>query len=233
MVGGASAYSTARINGDVYVGGGGKLGGFGKVDGNVTVAANGYLTPGAPGGVFTVGAPHAGAGQHRAVQPRRAGRRLRHARRRPQRVGPGRPDPERRAPGHLERRRLRPRSVPAVRLHRRADDNQWRNHLHRGRPDHPDAVRSQADQPDQHRGHAAGILERRRTGQPDPDGRRLRRLVGHQPGIGATSTAARPARAIPPTPSPSSAAPPAPSRSTTPPARCWPRACSSPATATA
>lgn len=56
MVGGASAYSTARINGDVYVGGGGKLGGFGKVDGNVTVAANGYLTPGAPGGVFTVGA---------------------------------------------------------------------------------------------------------------------------------------------------------------------------------
>ena len=50
---------------------------------------------------------------------------------------------------------------------------------------------------------------------------------------GATSTAARPARAIPPTPSPSSAAPPAPSRSTTPPARCWPRACSSPATATA
>ena len=56
MVGGASAYSTARINGDVYVGGGGKLGGFGKVDGNVTVAAIGYLTPGAPGGVFTVGA---------------------------------------------------------------------------------------------------------------------------------------------------------------------------------
>ena len=56
MVGGASAYSTARIGGDVYVDSGGKLGGFGRVDGNVTVAAGGYLTPGAPGGVFTVGA---------------------------------------------------------------------------------------------------------------------------------------------------------------------------------
>ncbi|MBR8653872.1 autotransporter domain-containing protein [Achromobacter sp. Marseille-Q0513] len=56
MVGSTSAYSTARISGDVYVASGGTIGGFGKVDGNVTVATGGHLTPGAPGGVFTVGA---------------------------------------------------------------------------------------------------------------------------------------------------------------------------------
>lgn len=54
MVGGASANSTARISSDVSVLSGGAIGGFGKVDGNVTVASGARLAPGASGGVFTI-----------------------------------------------------------------------------------------------------------------------------------------------------------------------------------
>ena len=232
MVGGASAYSTARINGDVYVGGGGKLGGFGKVDGNVTVAANGYLTPGAPGGVFTVGALTLEQGSTAQFSL-------------------GAPGADFGTPGaghsvsvlgdltlngaHLD---ILNGGGYGPGLYRLFDYTGALTTTNGG------ITSTVAGQTIQTLSAAKQINLINTAGMPlafwNADGLASPTQMGGGSGAwsatnpnGATSTAARPARAIPPTPSPSSAAPPAPSRSTTPPARCWPRACSSPATATA
>lgn len=53
-VGGASANAGAILQSAVTVASGASIGGFGQVLGNVTVQSGGRLTPGAPGGTFTI-----------------------------------------------------------------------------------------------------------------------------------------------------------------------------------
>jgi outer membrane autotransporter protein len=54
LVGAAAANSGAAINGNITVRNTGTLGGFGQVNGGVTVDTGGRLAPGAPAGAFTV-----------------------------------------------------------------------------------------------------------------------------------------------------------------------------------
>ncbi len=54
IVGNSAGNSGARLNSDVVVASGAKIGGFGQVTGDVTVQSGGSLAPGAPGGTFTV-----------------------------------------------------------------------------------------------------------------------------------------------------------------------------------
>lgn len=54
VVGGSSAYSTARLNGGVNVASGGSIGGFGQVNGAVNVESGGAVATGSGVGVFTV-----------------------------------------------------------------------------------------------------------------------------------------------------------------------------------
>ncbi|MFY0476344.1 autotransporter domain-containing protein [Achromobacter marplatensis] len=54
QIGADASHATARVNGDITVNNQATLGGFGQVNGDVTVTAGGRLAPGTPGGVFTV-----------------------------------------------------------------------------------------------------------------------------------------------------------------------------------
>lgn len=54
QIGADASHATARVNGNITVANHATLGGFGQVNGDVTVTAGGRLAPGNPGGVFTV-----------------------------------------------------------------------------------------------------------------------------------------------------------------------------------
>ncbi|HEY9271058.1 autotransporter domain-containing protein [Achromobacter sp.] len=53
-IGGDASKSTASLASDINVASGASVGGFGSVNGNVSIAANGRLAPGNPTGTFTV-----------------------------------------------------------------------------------------------------------------------------------------------------------------------------------
>ncbi|WP_447922762.1 autotransporter domain-containing protein [Achromobacter aegrifaciens] len=53
-IGGDASKSAASLGGNVNVAGNASLGGFGSINGDVSIAANGRLAPGNPGGAFTV-----------------------------------------------------------------------------------------------------------------------------------------------------------------------------------